>query len=133
MRIGPILKGRNAKRRTTLLGAALCVSAPLIAQDDIKPPVLNRSCAVPITRLATPAPLPHLAAAIKVKNTIDVIAIGSSSTYGVGASTLDRTYPIQLQSILERTFKGHDIFVSNSGVGGEVAAQTAKRVKNEGS
>src|SRR5690242_10524428 len=102
MRIGPSLKGWNVYSRAALLGAALCVSKPLMAQDDIKPPALNRSCAVPMARLATPAPLPHLGAAIKLKNTIDIIAIGSSSTYGIGASTLDRTYPIQLQNILER-------------------------------
>jgi len=66
----------------------------------------------------------------RIKTTIHILAIGSSSTFGIGASTLDRTYPFQLQDILEKTFKGHDIYISNSGTSGELAA-TAERVKTE--
>jgi acyl-CoA thioesterase I len=67
----------------------------------------------------------------RIKTTIHILAIGSSSTFGIGASTLDRTYPFQLQDILEKTFKGHDIYISNSGTSGELAAATAERVKTE--
>lgn len=118
-------------RKAAFFFAALGVATPLAAQEGIKPPALNQSCGVPMSKLATPAPLPNLAAALKRETTIDIIAIGSSSTFGIGASTLDRTYPVQLQEILERTFKGYDFFISNSGVSGEKAAETAKRVKNE--
>lgn len=131
MTFWPVLAGPQAKRRAALLGLALVFATPLAAQDTIEPPVLAWDCDVPMSKLADPVPLPHFAAALKQNTTIDIVAIGSSSTFGVGASTLDRTYPIQLQNILERAFSGRDFFISNSGVGGEVAAQTAKRVKNE--
>ena len=81
--------------------------------------------------MAAPAPLPHFAATLTRKTTIDIVAIGSSSTFGIGATTADRTYPVQLQGILESTFKGRDFYISNSGTSGEVAAETAKRVRNE--
>ena len=105
--------------------------APLAARDDVVPPRLTWDCDCPMSKLADPAALPHFAAALRQKNTIEIVAIGSSSTFGIGASTVDRTYPFQLQDILESTFKSQDFFISNSGIGGEVAAQTAKRVMNE--
>ncbi len=114
-----------------LIAISMATATPLAAQDNIEPPALTWECDVPMSKLANTVALPHFAAALKQKNTIDIVAIGSSSTLGIGASTLDRTYPFQLQDILERTFKGRDFFISNSGVGGEVAAETAKRVKNE--
>ena len=104
---------------------------PLAAQDAVAPPRLTWACECPMSKLADPATLPHFAAAIRQKNTIEILAIGSSSTFGIGASTVDRAYPFQLQDILERTFKDRDFYISNSGVGGEVAAQTAKRLMNE--
>ena len=129
----------TAMYRSTCLAVAMAVviatsAAPapaLAAQDTIEPPRQTWDCDVPLDKLAEPAPLPHFAAALKTSTTLDIVAIGSSSTFGIGASTLDRTYPVQLQNILEKTFKGRDFFISNSGIGGEVAAQTAKRVKNE--
>src|SRR5690242_9349900 len=110
------------------IGAAafIAISTPtdptLAAQDTTEPPALSWDCDVPMSKLADPVPLPHFAAALKNNMSIDIVAIGSSSTYGIGASTLDGTYPFQLQDILERTFKGRDFFISNSGIGGEVAA-----------
>src|SRR3954447_8814515 len=128
----------TAMYRSTCLAVAMAVviatsAAPapaLAAQDTIEPPRQTWDCDVPLDKLAEPAPLPHFAEALKTNMTLDIVAIGSSSTFGIGASTLDRTYPVQLQNILEKTFKGRDFFISNSGIGGEVAAQTAKRVRN---
>ena len=110
---------------------AISMPAPLAARDDVVPPRLTWDCDCPMSKLADPAALPHFAAAVRQKNTLEIVAIGSSSTFGIGASTVDRTYPFQLQDILERTFKSQDFFISNSGIGGEVAAQTANRVMNE--
>ena len=117
------------------IAALIAISMPtgltLAAQGTIEPPALTWDCDVPMSKLADTMPLPHFAAALRQKNTVEIVAIGSSSTFGIGASTLDRTYPFQLQDILERAFKDQDFFISNSGIGGEVAAQTAKRVMNE--
>src|SRR3954471_3647724 len=127
----PVFASPPAKRGAAFVCAALSLCTPPVAQESSRTPVLSPSCGVPMSKLALPAPLPHLAAALKDKKTIHILAIGSSSTFGIGASTLDRTYPFQLQDILEKTFKGHDIYISNSGTSGELATATVERVKTE--
>lgn len=74
-------------------------------------------------------PLAHIATALQTRKIIRVLAIGSSSTVGVGASSPMRNYPAQLESILEKTFKGLDVVIVNRGVSGEVASATADRLK----
>jgi acyl-CoA thioesterase I len=122
---------RLAMGAAALIAISMSATALFAAQDAVVPPKLTWECDCPMSKLADPAALPHFAAALRQKNTVEIVAIGSSSTFGIGASTVDRTYPFQLQDILERTFKSQDFFISNSGIGGEVAAQTAKRVMNE--
>jgi acyl-CoA thioesterase-1 len=84
---------------------------------------------VPASAISSPAPLPHLEADIEARRRIKVLAIGSSSTVGVGASSPNLNYPAQFESILEKTFKGLDIVIVNRGVSGEVAAATADRLR----
>ena len=60
-----------------------------------------------------------------------MMAIRSSSTVGVGASSPAKTYPAQLEAILEKTFKTRDVVVTNRGVSGELAAATAERLKSD--
>jgi lysophospholipase L1-like esterase len=58
---------------------------------------------------------------------LDILAIGSSSTEGVGASTPAHAYPAQLENELTRE-DGIAASVRNAGVGGEVAAKTLPRL-----
>ncbi|HEY1862446.1 MAG TPA: SGNH/GDSL hydrolase family protein [Roseiarcus sp.] len=58
----------------------------------------------------------------------DILAIGSSSTEGVGATTPANTYPARLEAELEKQ-TGADFDVKNAGVGGELAAKTLERLK----
>jgi len=58
---------------------------------------------------------------------IKVVAIGSSSTFGTGASTPDNTYPARLQAELKARLPGLPITVLNKGIGGEEAAQMVAR------
>ena len=55
-----------------------------------------------------------------------ILAIGSSSTLGSGASSKSRSYPSQLEAILEHALKGVDVVIVNRGVAGEVAETTAE-------
>lgn len=104
-------------------------AASLQAQETIVPPALSASCDAPPADIATPMPLAHIATALQTRKVIRVLAIGSSSTVGVGASSPMRNYPAQLESILEKTFKGLDVVIVNRGVSGEVASATADRLK----
>ena len=56
-----------------------------------------------------PAPLPNVTATLENRKTIRVLAIGSSSTYGVGASSGSKNYPAQLTDILEKALKGINV------------------------
>jgi acyl-CoA thioesterase I len=59
----------------------------------------------------------------------DILAIGSSSTEGIGASSPSNTYPAKLEQELENR-TGVDFDVKNAGVGGELAAKTLERLKS---
>ena len=58
-----------------------------------------------------------------------ILAIGSSSTEGIGASGKDKTYPAQLSALLRAGLSGRSIEVVNAGIGGETAPQTLLRLK----
>lgn len=58
-----------------------------------------------------------------------ILAIGSSSTEGVGASARDRTYPARLGALLREALPGRAVDIVNAGIGGETAPQTLRRLK----
>ena len=98
------------------------------AAEDAAVPAISPGCATPFADISTPVPLPSLAAALVKKQPIRVMAIGSSSTVGVGATAPSRNYPNQLSRILMQNFSGLQITVINRGVSGEAAATTAERM-----
>jgi acyl-CoA thioesterase-1 len=59
-----------------------------------------------------------------------VLAIGSSSTEGVGASAKAASYPAQLEADLRRAWPGASISVENAGIGGEKADATLQRLED---
>jgi lysophospholipase L1-like esterase len=59
-----------------------------------------------------------------------VLAIGSSSTEGVGASAKAAAYPARLEADLRRTWPGASITVENAGIGGEKADATLQRLED---
>lgn len=96
-----------------LSGATPALSAP--AQTCGVPPALAAG-----TRLTQgPAAL--------VGGGISIVAIGSSSTQGAGASTPSASYPAQLDLLLETRYPNAAIEVANEGIGGETAAENLAR------
>jgi lysophospholipase L1-like esterase len=100
-------------------------------QAAVDAPALSQPCRAPAADIAMPAALPHVRAALQGRRPVRVLAIGSSSTAGIGASSPTKTYPAQLEAILESTFRGLEVVMTNSGVPGELAAATAERLKRE--
>lgn len=79
----------------------------------------NTACAAEAT--AKPA-LPHVAARLAKHQPLTIIAFGSSSTEGVGASTPAHAYPARLQTELSTLVPaGEMVTVVNRGIGGEDA------------
>ncbi len=62
------------------------------------------------------------------RRVLDILAIGSSSTAGVGASSPSHTYPAVLEDELIRE-DGIAVQDKNAGVGGELAIKTLQRLK----
>jgi len=68
--------------------------------------------------------LPQLVAARRAyqdKRTLSIVALGSSTTEGSGASSPEKTYPAVLQEELKRRLPDTDVRVINKGVGGQSA------------
>lgn len=114
-----------------LLEGPLGFSAALAEEPQQAPPALTPDCAVPETDIANPAPLPNLIARLQKKATIHILAIGSSSTYGTGASSEIASYPSRLRPILAKALKGIDVEITSRGIAGEMAETTADRIMNE--
>ncbi len=85
------------------------------------------SCDAPEQMLRFDQGLKNFSRKLQEKTDITVVAIGSSSTQGVGASSPDKSYPARLQAELSRLFPDHNITVINSGAGGEEAPEMLKR------
>ncbi|HUS95202.1 MAG TPA: SGNH/GDSL hydrolase family protein [Hyphomicrobiaceae bacterium] len=65
------------------------------------------------------------------KGKLRILAIGSSSTVGVGASFAAATYPARLQERLRGIFGSKQITVINRGISGETALGAAARMQRE--
>jgi acyl-CoA thioesterase-1 len=77
------------------------------------------------------APLAHVAARIDQGGPLSIVAIGSSSTAGIGATSPDRTYPNRLEAELRQRFPALDIRVANRGKSGEDAPEELARLSTD--
>jgi lysophospholipase L1-like esterase len=77
------------------------------------------ACNVPGDLARLTYPLPHLARHLAAGGPITIIAIGSSSTAGAGASSPAASYPSRLAVELSQRFPKTSIKVINRGVNGE--------------
>jgi lysophospholipase L1-like esterase len=78
-------------------------------------------CSIPEEFARFDLPLRRTARGLAAGRSIKIVAIGSSSTAGTGASSPAHTYPSQLAANLEREFVDYDITVLNRGVSGDLA------------
>ncbi|MBR0720597.1 SGNH/GDSL hydrolase family protein [Bradyrhizobium manausense] len=75
--------------------------------------------------------LPHVANKLVAGKPVVIVAFGSSSTAGYGASSPDFNYPNRLAAQLRRQYPTADITVINAGVGGEDAPEMMTRLQKE--
>lgn len=78
-----------------------------------------------------PCPFPRIARRLRNQEPVNVVAIGSSSTEGAGATAPAKTYPARLKSYLQADFPGGAIEVHNRGISGDVAAQNLARFQKD--
>jgi acyl-CoA thioesterase I len=102
-----------------MAGAIFLMTLPAHAQQA--------QCAAPLEAQSLEhAPL-HFRERIAKGLPLKIVAVGSSSTFGTGASSPAMTYPARLEAELKARFPGLPITVLNKGIGGEEAGQMAAR------
>ena len=105
------------------LTAILLALAPIAARAD--DPAL---CATPPGGVPIIAPLDHFAARVSEGAPVTIVAVGSSSTAGIGATSPDLSYPSRLEVELRRVLPQRDIRVVNRGRSGEDAPEELARL-----
>ncbi len=119
------LPSRFSKLRCCVALLAIAVLAGPVAADGEWSD--QGRCNVPQSFIAQNVPLARTALKLRTDQPIKIVAIGSSSTEGVGASEPGNAYPTRLQDELERLWPEADIAVLNRGVGGERVTQMMAR------
>jgi lysophospholipase L1-like esterase len=105
--------------------ASLALAAALLLPAMAR--AAGPDCRAPQELLRLASPLTHVAQKLSAGQPVTIVAIGSSSTQGYGASSPAANYPSRLQVELQRHFPRNRIVVFNRGVGGEEVADMLKR------
>ena len=92
--------------------------------------IFNRvPCTAPKGAARKMGSLPRVASKLAAGEPVTLIAFGSSSTSGYGATSPEFTYPNRLAAQLHRQYPAADITVINRGQGGEDAPEMMKRLQ----
>jgi lysophospholipase L1-like esterase len=105
---------------TLAAGLLACALSPSLASAD---PV----CTAPADILRLAQPLSRTAARLAKHEPLTIVAVGSSSTFGAGASSPAASYPSRLAVELKTIFPKETINVINRGVNGEEVTDMLRR------
>lgn len=114
--------------RSVIAAALAWLAAAVPAAADGAAPAAPRQC--PAAEVQ-PLALPASRAALREGRPLVILAFGSSSTEGAGASAPDRTYPARLEARLRAALPGVTLVVHNRGRGGEDVAEMLARLERE--
>jgi acyl-CoA thioesterase I len=116
---GGLLRSDLARRTAKFAAAALSVTAlsfsTVLADDSPRRAI----CHAPANLVRLAYPLTHTAQRLLAGEPLTIVAIGSSSTAGAGASSPGASYPSRLAAELSQRFPHNRITVINQGVNGE--------------
>jgi lysophospholipase L1-like esterase len=124
MKIGGVLFSVMAG--TVMLAATWLLSSPAHAQESPD----SSACSVPPALIRVDQPLLRTATRLG-RRPFRIVAIGSSSTEGAGASGPEASYPAVLARELNQRFPNASIAVFNKGVGGERIDATIARFEKD--
>jgi lysophospholipase L1-like esterase len=140
-RLTPIPAAALAAKPTTV-PTLVAPAAPATPPHPMQPAMMHPGIAAPLSGQGTgsglvcqaPAeltrldhPLLHTARRLTSGKPLIIVAIGSSSTAGAGATSAAASYPSRLAVELRKLFPGRDIEVFNRGVNGEETANMMAR------
>lgn len=108
------------------LSILLAAGNPAFADYTAAP--LPPDCAAPAALSTIDAALDRTSSRILSGQPLTIVAMGSSSTLGVGASSPALSYPSRLEQELRQRFPGVEIRVVNHGVGGQDVPEELTRL-----
>jgi acyl-CoA thioesterase-1 len=108
--------------------ALSCASALATGAETVNPPDV---CAAPAELGRLTDALPKTRAALQTGRPFRIIALGSSSTGGAGASATRFSYPSRLAVELAQRYPQANIEIINRGINGEDAWENLKRMDDE--
>lgn len=76
-------------------------------------------------------PLPGLRAEIAAHRPVTIVALGSSSTEGAGASRPEAAYPARLEALLRTALPDREVSVINAGRSGETTPEMLARLDRD--
>jgi acyl-CoA thioesterase I len=116
---------RFIQTTTACVVASALLLVPVRVSADDHSSLANCHAPTDLTRLAYP--LKRTAQHLSAGQPLRIVAIGSSSTAGAGASSIAASYPSRLALDLQRRFPSSRITVINRGVNGEEVRDMLKR------
>ena len=118
--IAPMSADTPAEAPTAGVPSAPAAPAPALSPG---------ACIVAPAQARFDYPLPRTARRLAAGQPIKIVALGSSSTAGLGASSPSASYPSRLAVELTERFPGADVTVLNRGVNGEEAPDMLARLE----
>lgn len=128
--------GRRAQRVRAVFGGAILLAAAGLSLSAGAAPAASFAgsdarCRAGVAQQAFAPTLPAARRALQETGRLTVVALGSSTTAGSGASAEDKSYPAVLQAELRRRLPGAEIRVVNKGVGGQSAYDMVMRMDGD--
>lgn len=114
-------------RKFLILAGTLFGFAPAANADPV-PPI---PCSPSAEYTSLSRPLARVAERLANREPVTIVAMGSSSTAGVGATTADHNYPNQLAKRLRARFPGVEFRIINRGMSGAVDSQMLARFEQD--
>jgi lysophospholipase L1-like esterase len=125
------LVGPAQSQTATPVAATTPHRAAMPSKPPSLPVALPADCAIPPELARFEHALTRTSAALRSERTVKIVAFGSSSTEGAGASSRAATYPSRLALELARAFPGRRFNVLNRGIGGELTANMMARLETD--
>jgi acyl-CoA thioesterase I len=117
---------RGGCRAFLVIALAIVISVYAVAAR-----AADRLCEDPINLTRLDRPLLHVGQRLAAREPITIVAIGSSSTAGAGASSPAASYPSRLAVELGTLYPDVPITVLNRGINGQDAAEMIARFKHD--
>ena len=112
-----------------VVAVALLVAATVVGRSETQ---AQADCKAPKELVQLSLPLNRAYAGISREADVRIVALGSSSTQGAGASNPRMCYPARLEEALNRSFAPDRYFeVFNLGVGGQMATDMRARIETK--